>query len=158
MNNCIKCSLSLNLFCVDGKSHFISLEYCCSCCFIFVKCTQCNLCRKKFYKNGRDFLKVHVKFHQSNLPSSEEQDVDTIEWYTTSVNNVIVSMDIFGVFLSNKVNFGRNECLQYILLLIKNDSESLNKVMNTSLSSHYCTLSKTMDESSKHFNNIFQLH
>ena len=154
MNNCTKCSSSLDLFCVHGQFLCISLEYYSSCCLIFVKCTQCNLCRKQLYKNGRDFFKVYVKLHQSNLLSNEEQDFDVIETYNTSVNNTIASTDLFDMFLSTKVNFGRNECLQYLLLLIENDSESLNKMIHTSLSSHYCNLSKTMDESSKHFNNI----
>lgn len=118
MNNCTKCSLSLDLFCVCGRFPFISLEYCSSCCLIFVKCTQCNLCRKQFYKNGYNFLKVHVKLHQSNLLSNKEQDFDTIERYNISAHNIFASTDLFDMFLSTKINFGTNECLQYLLLLI----------------------------------------
>ena len=158
MNNFKKCSSSLDLFCVHGQFPFISLEYCSLCCLIFVKCTQCNLYRKRFYKNGRDFLKVHVKLHQSNLLSNEEQDFDTIKTDNTSVNNTLVSTDLFDMFSSTNLKFGRNECVQYLKLMIENDSESLNKMIHTSLSSHYCNSLETMDESSEHFNSIIQLH
>ena len=112
MNNCKKCSSLLDLFCVHGQFPFISLEYCSLCCLIFVKCTQCNLCRKQFYKNGRDFLKVHVKLHQSNLLSNEEQNFDTIETDDTSLNNTIASTDLFDMFSSTNLKFGRNKCVQ----------------------------------------------
>ena len=148
----------MDLFCVRGQFSFISLEYCSLCCLIFVKCTQCNLCRKQFYKNGRDFLKVHVKLHQSNLLSNEEQNFDTIETDDTSLNNTIASTDLFDMFSSTNLKFGRNECVQYLQLMIENDSESWSKMIHFSLSSHYCNLFKTMDESSKQFNNIIQLH
>ena len=109
MNNCKKCSSLLDLFCVHGRFPFISLEYCSLCCLIFVKYTQCNLCRKQFYKNGRVFLKVHVKLHQSNLLSNEEQNFDTIETDDTSLNNTIASTDLFDMFSSTNLKFGRKK-------------------------------------------------
>ena len=136
MNNCKKCSSSLDLFCVHGQFPFISLEYCSLCCLIFVKCTQCNLCRKQFYKNGRDFLKVHVKLHQSNLLYNEEQNFNTIETDDTSLNNTIASTDLFDMFSSTNLKFGRNECVQYLQLIIENNSESWSKMIHSSLSSH----------------------